>query len=145
MSLTAGAYDASDPALPTSIQNFLAANGGQFGNSSTNTSISSAIQGVISISGAVNLDFIDANAAPVYAAHEEFDTVVPCGTSTSIPGFTAAGGCDMVPAFLAASVPAELYLLAGSTGHVGFTVPQFTEILDGAAAFMLHEVVAPTP
>lgn len=137
LALFAAALDDGD-VLSAGVQAFLDANGGLAGNSSANTQFGSDVQGVLSVSGAVgDLDWIDAVTAPIYAAHEELDPVVPCGTETTdLGGFpvTISGSCDVVPAARAAGVMAELYLVEGAASHVGFTIGQVTEIVDGAAA-----------
>lgn len=137
LALFAAALDDGD-ALSAGVQDFLAANGGLAGNSSANTQFDSDVKGVLSVSGAIgDLAWIDAGTAPVYAAHEEFDPVVPCDTAaTDLGGYpvTVSGSCDVVPALQAAGVTAELYLVEGATAHVGFTVAQVNEIVDGAAA-----------
>ena len=67
MASFAGALDLGD-GLSTNVRNFLTAHNGTAGDSSTNTGISSDIQGVFSISGGLT-DFlwIDVNTAPIYA------------------------------------------------------------------------------
>jgi len=136
MASFSGALDASD-GLSQGVQDFLDANNGLDGNSSANTQISSGVQGVFSISGAVT-DFlwIDSNSAPIYAAHEEFDTTVPCKFATSSQGAPLAGGCDMVREAELDGVAAQLYLVEGSNNHVGYTPAQYTEFIDEAAVFL---------
>lgn len=137
LALFAAALDENDM-LSDGVQDFLDANGGLAGNSSANTQFDSDVQGVLGVSGAVgDLDWIDAATAPIYAAHEEFDPVVPCATlTTDLGGFpvTVSGSCDVVPAAQAAGVDAQLYLVEGAVTHVEFTIAQITEIVDGAAA-----------
>jgi len=140
MASFSGALDMSDT-LTSPVSDFLTANNGIAGNSSSNTSISSDVQGVFSLSGAVtDPQWIDASTAPIYAAHEEFDTVVPCRFSMASSGAFLAGGCDMVPAAQNAGVPAELYLVEDSDNHVGYTLSQYEEIFDGAAAFLAEQI-----
>lgn len=140
MASFSGALDVNDN-LTAPVSDFLAANNGVDGNSSSNTQISSDVQGVFSISGAVSdFQWIDENSAPIYAAHEEFDTVVPCRFSMANSGVFLAGGCDMVPRAQAAGVPAELYLVEGSDNHVGYSASESLEILDGAAAFLAAQI-----
>jgi len=140
MASFSGVLDINDN-LTAPVANFLVGNNGTDGNSSTNTQISSEIQGVFSLSGAVSdFQWIDANTAPIYAAHEEFDTVVPCRFSMSNSGAFLAGGCDIVPRAQNAGVPAELYLVEGSDNHVGYTLSQYEEIFDGAAAFLADQI-----
>ena len=140
MASFSGALDLDDP-LTDPVRDFLAANNGTDGNSSGNTHISSDAQGIFSLSGAVSdFQWIDSNTAPIYAAHEEFDTVVPCMFSLNNDGFPLAGGCDMVPLARAAGVPAELFLVEGSDNHIGYSLSQYGEILDGASAFLATQI-----
>lgn len=140
MASFSGALDMGDP-LTDPVRDFLTANNVTDGNSSANTNISSDVQGVFSLSGAVSdFQWIDINTAPIYAAHEEFDTVVPCKFSLNNDGFPLAGGCDMVPLAQAAGVPAELYLVEGSDRHIGYSLLQYGDILDGASAFLAEQI-----
>jgi acetyl esterase/lipase len=136
LALFAAALDDGD-ALTAGVQEFLAASGGLAGNSSANTQFGSDVQGVLSISGALgDLDWIDAVTAPIYAAHEELDPVVPCDSATTLLGgypVTVSGSCDVVRAAQAAGITAELYLVEGAPTHVGFSVGQLTEIVEAAA------------
>jgi len=130
-----GALDIEDD-LSSGVLAFLNDNNGTDGNSSDNISVSSDVQGVFSISGAVtNFLWIEENSAPLYAAHEEFDTTVPCRFATSSQGAPLAGGCDMVPRAQSFDVPAQLYLVEGSDNHVGYSLSQYNEFLDEAAIF----------
>lgn len=135
MASFSGALDIDDD-LSDAVLDFLNDNNGVAGNSSDNITVSSDVQGVFSISGAVT-DFlwIDENSAPIYAAHEEFDTTVPCRFGTSSQGAPFAGGCDMVPRAQSFGIPAELYLVEGSNNHVGYSIAQYNEFLDEAAVF----------
>ena len=135
MAAFAGTLDTGD-GLSDAARNFLNAHNGVAGDSSTNTAISSDIQGVFSISGGVT-DFlwIDMDSAPIYAAHEEFDPIVPCRYGLGEDGISFAGGCDMVQLAQSFGVPAELYLVAGASTHLGFSPAQQAEFLDGASAF----------
>lgn len=135
MASYSGALDLQDD-LSDGVQDFLDANNGLAGNSSTNTQIDSNVQGVFSISGAVsNFLWIDMDSTPIYAAHEEFDPTVPCRFAISSQGAPLAGGCDMVQRAQSFGVPAELYLVEGSTNHVGYSAAQYAEFLDEAAVF----------
>jgi len=135
MASFSGALDLNDD-LSDNVLNFLNMNNGVAGNSSDNISVSSDVQGVFSISGAVtNFLWIEENSAPIYAAHEEVDTTVPCRFATSSQGAPLAGGCDMVPRAQSFDIPAQLYLVEGSDGHVAYSLAQYNEFLDEAAAF----------
>jgi len=140
MASFSGALDSNDT-LTAPVSDFLAANNGTDGNSSSNTQICSDIQGVFSFSGAVtDFQWIDAGSAPIYAAHEEFDTVVPCRFSMASSGAFFAGGCDMVERAEAAGVPAELFLVEGSDSHIGYSLSQYAEIFQGAASFIADQI-----
>ncbi|WP_335593442.1 alpha/beta hydrolase [Hyphomonas sp.] len=140
MASFAGALDLGD-GLSSNVRNYLLAHNGTAGDSSANTGVSSDIQGVFSISGGLT-DFlwIDADTAPIYAAHEEFDPTVPCRYALGDAGFSLAGGCDMVQIAQSYGVDAELYLVAGSSEHVGYSNAQVEEFLDGAAAFFAAKI-----
>lgn len=135
MASFAGALDARD-GVSTAVRDFLDAHNGIAGDSSTNTAISSDIQGVFSISGGIT-DFlwIDMNTAPIYAAHEEYDPTVPCYYGLGDAGISLAGGCDMVQLAQSFGVQAELYLVAGASTHLEFTPEQTAAYINGASAF----------
>lgn len=136
--------------LPNATLDYLVANGGMAGNSSTNTEFSSRVSGVLQISGAIGqLSWIEPGDPAIYAAHEEFDPVVPCGT---LPGIAflgdglapvSSGACVMIPAARAVGVPTELFLVENSLSHVGFSGREFLQILDDSAAFFFNEVLQP--
>ena len=85
MAAVAGVLDEGDE-LRESVADFLSENGGMAGNSSTNTEFSSDVSGVLQISGAIrSLSWIEPGEPPIYAAHEDFDPVVPCDT---LPGLS---------------------------------------------------------
>ena len=144
-----GTLDEGDD-LGNTVTEYLAVNGGIAGNSSTNTEFSSAVSGVLQISGAIqDVDWIEPDSAPIFAAHEEFDPIVPCGTIPGL-GFIAfgqalvsSGACDMIPAARDVGVPTEFFFDRGSFNHVGFSNSEFIEILDGAAEFFFNEVLRP--
>ncbi|MEM9667611.1 MAG: cadherin domain-containing protein [Pseudomonadota bacterium] len=134
--------------LSPDVQNFLDDNGGLFGNSSTNTSVSSAVQGAVSISGAItNLDTIDIGDPPFYGAHEEFDPVVPCRTETTTQFPTImpvlSGSCVITERYDALGLPNEFFFVEGAFTHVGFSPEQFTQIFSDSAAFMFEQVIEP--
>ena len=97
--------------------------------------------------GVLDLATIDASSALIYAAHEEFDPVVPCDTApegVSFTGLEVSGACDVVPAYGAAGATAELFLVENSTGHVEFTDIQRRGIYQGAAELFFESVISPT-
>jgi hypothetical protein len=147
MAMTAATLDPADPVSRSTLQDFFESNGGVYGTVGENDSQASGVQGALALSGAVlDLATVDAQSAPLYAAHEEFDAVVPCDTGPegdSFTGLILSGACDVVPAYGAAGATAELYLVEGSVGHVDFTEQQVGEILDGAAQLFFETVISP--
>ncbi len=149
MAMTAATLDPADPVSCSALQEFFESNGGVYGTVGENDSQASGVQGALALSGGVlDLATVDAQSAPLYAAHEEFDAVVPCDTGPegdSFTGLILSGACDVVPAYGAAGATAELYLVEGSVGHVDFTEQQVGEILDGAAQLFFETVISPAP
>ena len=143
MAASAAILDEDDAVVQDSLAPLLA-DGGLYGDNATERE--SAVQGALSISGAtLSLDAIDTDSAVLFAAHEEFDPVVPCGTGgegSSSTGLVVSGGCVMVPAYEAVGVPAELYLIESVAAHVGYTPGQFLEILQGAADLFYANVIS---
>ena len=146
MAATVATFDESDTVPRQAIEDYLAVNGGVFGSVGTNTSTSSAVQGAIPISGAIlDLDIIDANSAPVYAAHNEIDPVVPCDTApegAAFTGLVSSGSCDFIPALQAAGVTTGFFLNP-RVGHVDFTAAEFLQISEEAASLFFEEVISP--
>lgn len=149
MAAAMGTLDASDELGNTATQ-FLATSGGIAGNSSANTEFSSAVSGVLQISGAIrDVAWIEPDSAPIYAAHEEFDPIVPCGTIAGL-GFASfglllesSGACDMIPAAQDVGVSTDFFFDSGSFDHVGFSNSEFLQILDESAQFFFNEVLRP--
>lgn len=145
MSMIAATLDPSDTISNQALQNFLNANGGAYGNIGSNNGVSSEIQGAMPLSGAIlDLTTIDTASAPMFAAHEEFDPVVPCDTAaegSSFTGLVVSGSCDIIAAYQASGLDGELYLVAGDNGHVGFTDAEREEIYRGAATLFFNTVI----
>lgn len=143
MSVSLAILDEDDAVVSGTLAPFLA-NGGLYGDNATERD--SAVQGALSISGAtLSLDAIDTESAVLYAAHEELDPVVPCGTGdegSSATGLVVSGGCVMVPAYEAVNVPAELYLAEGAATHVSFSLAEYQIILQGAADLFYANVIS---
>jgi len=146
MAMMAASFDPSDPVVQPALQKFLNANGGVFGTVGAHRGIAPNVQGAMALSGAVlDIATVDARSAPLYAAHEEFDPVVPCMTAAegaSATGLVVAGACDVVAAQQSAGATAEIFLIEASNGHVAYSEPQLHSILDGAADFFFHKVLA---
>ena len=147
MAAIAATLDPSDAITSSAVSDYLAANGGVYGTVGTHLTAASAVNGALPLSGAIlDLATIDAGSAVMYAAHEEFDPVVPCDTNTegaSFTGLTVSGACEIVPAYTAAGATAELFLVAGSVGHVEFSQAERDEIYSGAASLFFTTVISP--
>lgn|GEM_PF-3283703 len=147
MAAIAATLDPSDTITSMGVSDFLAANGGAFGNVGDNDSVSSLVNGALAVSGGVlELGTVDASSAILYAAHEEFDPVVPCQTDqegSTFTGLVISGSCDLVAAYTTLGVPAELFLVNGSFGHLEFTEEQIAEVYAGAAALFFNTVISP--
>lgn len=147
MAMLAATLDPNDPISRPALANFVNSNGGVYGTVGENDTVSSVVQGALPLSGGVlDLATVDAGSALLYAAHEEFDPVVPCDTApegASFTGLEVSGACDVVPAYGAAGATAELFLVQGSVGHVEFTEVQRREIYQGAAELFFETVISP--
>lgn len=142
MAVTAAALDPDDPISAPAIRDYLADNGGVYGDLLPSFAERSDVQGALVLSGAVfDLDIIDAETAPTFAAHEEDDTVVPCEEgpegATGTNGIVI-GACDFVPDMIAKGVRAESYIVEDDAGHVDFTDEERAEIYDAAAALLVE-------
>ena len=148
MAMLAATLDPDDPISRQALADFLAANGGVYGTVGENDDVSSVVQGAMPLSGAVlDLATVDVGSALLYAAHEEFDPVVPCDTAqegASFTGLEVSGACDVVPAYAAVGALAELFLVEGSVGHVEFTEGQRRDIYQGATELFFETVISPT-
>ncbi|MEO1660290.1 MAG: carboxylesterase family protein [Pseudomonadota bacterium] len=148
MAMLAATLDPDDQISSQALANFLSSNGGVYGTVGENDNVSSIVQGAMPLSGAVlDLATVDARSALLYAAHEEFDPVVPCDTAqegASFTGLEVSGACDVVPAYAAAGASAMLFLVEGSVGHVEFSELQRRDIYQGAAELFFETVISPT-
>lgn len=146
MAMLAATLDPDDPISRPALADFLDANGGVYGIVGENDDVSSVVQGAMPLSGGVlDLDTVDAGSALLYAAHEEFDPVVPCDTAAegaSFTGLEVSGACDVVPAYGAVGATAELFLVESSAGHVEFTDIQRGDIYQGAAELFFESVIS---
>ncbi len=140
-------FDDLDVVADPDVAAFLVNNNGAAGNSSDNADdFSSDVQGALSISGSIgDLNWIDTNSAPLYAAHETLDPIVPCETmvTTSIVGvpLSASGGCVMIPAYDAVGVAAGSFIVERAD-HVGFPPEEFAVFLREAAELFLPIITA---
>jgi len=148
MAMLAATLDPDDAISRSALADFLRDNGGVYGTVGENDDVSPVVQGTMPLSGAVlDLATVDAGSAPLYAAHEEFDPVVPCDTApegASFTGLEVSGACDVVPAYGAAGATAELFLVENSAGHTEFTDIQRRDIYQGTAELFFETVISPT-
>lgn len=147
MAAIAATLDPGDVVASVAVSNYLSANGGAYGNVGDNDSVSSIVQGSMPLSGAIlEISTVDSQSATLYAAHEEFDPVVPCNTAAEASSFTGlviSGACALLTAYTNAGATAELFLVAGSMGHVEFTDAQRQQIYAGASTLFFNEVISP--
>lgn len=147
MAMLAATLDPNDTVSRPALADFLTANGGVYGTVGEADDVSSLVQGAMPLSGGVlDLATVDAGSALLYAAHEEFDPVVPCKTApegASFTGLEVSGACDVVPAYGAAGATAELFLVRNSAGHVEFTDAQRRDIYQRAAELFFTTIIAP--
>lgn len=147
MASSLATIDPDDEIMPESLADLLDSLGGVYGDIGNHPEQRSDVQGALSFSGAVlDLNTIDENSSVIYAAHDEFDPVVPCDTSgegSSNTGLIVSGSCAMQPQFDAVGVPFVLLLNEDSMAHVGFSLEQFLESFDGAAELFYDNVIAP--
>ena len=137
LAVTAGALDPHDTVDAPDMADYFAANGGLYGNVGDHLDQESAIQAALPISTAIfDLNLIDENTVPTFAAHEEMDTIAPCSRTSPSAAFVPArvyGGCDFVADMIGKGVRAELYLVPDDAGHVAFTPAERADIYSGAA------------
>lgn len=144
--------DSTDTLAPnemTAINN----NGGFEGNSSTNVgTYSSEVHGVINFSGALrDADYIGANSAPLFSAHDDADGTVPYGNGSArvfnIPIIYVEGSATMTPQATSVGVTNFLITIPNSTGHVsyfGSNAAQWQDsVLTTSSAFLHDNVICP--
>ena len=146
MAAVAATIDPGDTIAAEALRTYIEANGGPFGMVGDNLSTSSEISGAIPLSGAIlELGWVDSSSAVLFAAHEEFDPVVPCGTATegsSNTGLVVSGGCAITNAYQTQGARSELFLIAGSDGHVAFAENERRAIYAGAARLFFDAVIS---
>jgi hypothetical protein len=136
-----GILDPGDK-IPGFMEEIMDEYGGFEGNSSDNTGYSSAVHGVLNYSGALmRTEWMDADDAPVYSAHDEFDPTVPCDYNKSniipFPVFIY-GSCAMKTVADRVGLHNQLYLVEGSDDHVGYFRQEESsrEVVEESAAFL---------
>lgn len=140
MASVAATMDPQDTISNAALGRFLAENGGVYGTVGEHAETSPAISGALSMAGAVlELPTINSGDKPIYMAHFERDTTVPCGTGQVLmmPGeaLLLSGGCSMQPQLDAVGVPGKLFLVEDRDGHVTFTREEFNTLLNEASEF----------
>jgi para-nitrobenzyl esterase len=125
--LSAGAITANhvaylDPTdnIPSYFLNLITNNGGFSGNSSTNTSHTTPVRGVINASGALwRNEWMSAGEPAIYSAHDNLDSIVPCGyglsAAFSFPVYLQ-GSCIMQQEANAKGIYNEIFI-NNSNGH----------------------------
>lgn len=140
------AYLDPTDSIPAYIMNLITANGGFKGNSSTNTSYSTPIKGVISYSGALwRNNFINNGEPPIFIAHDNFDTIVPCNYGISkLYSFPVYfyGGCAIHQEADLKGVFNEIYT-DNSNGHLAyfFGSPALKDTVLQKTSNFLYEII----
>ncbi|PTM13412.1 MAG: esterase [Bacteroidetes bacterium] len=136
--------DTFTPALAAIIE----ANGGLEGNSSDNLQYSSAVQGVVNFSGALNdASWIDAEDPPFFSVHDQLDPIVPfMGAPATILGFDiiyVEGSFLLKEQADAVGVENQLFVIANSQGHVSYfqSSAETTILYINRSAEYLHYLV----
>lgn len=128
----------SDDVLTAAIAAILNNNGGLEG-ASNDLDFSSAVRGVVNMSGGlIDLALMDADDAPIYSVHEVGDPVVPFGSGSAtvlgIPIAPIEGSGVMHMRAEEVGLPSTLVELPGN-GHVGYLldIALRDQVLNGAA------------
>lgn len=131
--------------IPAYIMNLINQNGGFNGNSSSNTSYSTPIKGVINYSGALlHKEFISEGEPNLYSVHDQSDTVVPCfhgcGFSTHCMVY-CDGSCAMQSEANFKGVPNDIFLNPGYGHCAYFHDIQLTDTVIQRTANFLFELI----
>ncbi|MEM1094872.1 MAG: T9SS type A sorting domain-containing protein [Bacteroidota bacterium] len=147
MSLHLAHFDAGD-AVPEHIQAILDDLGGFEGDTSDNTQYASSVRGAMNYAGSlIRADWVDANSAPFYSAHDDRDPIVPYGYGTtdafSFPAFSY-GSAAVKQAADAVGVPNQLFTVRNSRSHLSFLFSRdSTAVFSGTIDFM-RNLTCPT-
>jgi len=82
----------------------------------------------------------------VYAAHNEFDMVVPCDSSpegSTGLGLITSGSCDFIPVLNDLGASTGFLLIEDDDGHITFTDEERDQIYTEATQLFLDAVIAP--
>jgi acetyl esterase/lipase len=105
----------------------------------------SGIAGVVNIAGGVNnINIVNAGNPPLYSAQGTADDVVPynCGT-IQFTRFTVCGSGALQPQAAAVGIANQLHSIANGSHSSPVTDPEFTQIINEAAAFLQTTVLCP--
>lgn len=133
--------------IPTYFSNLLATNGGFTGNSSTNTSYTTPIKGVVNYSGAMwRKEWMSVGEPPIFSAHDNFDTIVPCNYGLSkafYPTYTfpfyLIGSCAMQQEANAKGIYNQIFI-NNSSGHGAYlqSSPLIDTVLQKTSDFLYN-------
>ena len=121
---------------------FFMANG-VAGTVGDNDDVSASVAGAVNNLG--NLTDNDMDVV-VYAAHNEFDMVVPCDTSAEGStglGLITTGSCDYIPALNTLGASTGFFFVPDDDGHISFTDAERDVIYTEATQLFLDAVIAP--
>lgn len=139
----------STDAVSDELRSSITANGGWQGNSSTNTSYSSEVKGLLNFSGAISdAQWIDVNDPPFFSVHEEFDPIVPYGkdfaTIFGIDLIYVEGSEAMHRMGDSVGLANHLITITGSSEHTGYfignTADEYQDSVLDASALFLHNL-----
>ena len=145
MAILTATLDPDDTIDSTAISDYLAANGGAYGNVGDHDTEDSVPSGALALSGALfDTGLVDADSRPTYFAHEEDDTTVPCDTdregATGV-GTTVSGSCVLGPVFVEQGLPTGSLIIENDAGHVDFTMAERETIYTAATELFVDSVL----
>lgn len=141
------AYLDEDDEIAPYIQTLLEANGGINGNSN-DLEYSSSIQGVLNYSGALKeSNWIQADEAPLFSAHDDMDPIVPYGneffdTALGLRTYLEGTG-SMTYVANNVGLTNDLVTVANSDGHVsyfGANAPTYAAEVAHRSVVLLHNI-----
>lgn len=131
--------------MPTYLREHLDNHGGIEGNTN-DIGASSSVSGVVSFSGSLfDKNWMDVNDPPLFAVHEEFDPIVPCGFDASdafpfeIFGY---GGCSLSEQATEVGLLHEFIFLEGSNEHVNYLGEETATAMINSSAEFLAAVIS---
>jgi len=137
--------------IPAYFLNLMAINGGFSGNSSTNTSYTTPIKGVVNYSGAMwRKEWMSAGEPAIFSAHDNLDTIVPCNHGLSkafYPTYTFPlyldGSCAMQQEADLKGIYNQIFI-NNSSGHGAFlqSSPLIDTVLQKTSDFLYNIICA---